>query len=119
MILVAAVGTEIGTRQAFEIAENFILQMLKTLKHSGSTEGTAVLAAEESLKTNSKVAVEVDAERLFCLLLDRLMALLQRAGSRQPLRSLALGLWVYEPSRCSRGRPLLLWLAPFRANHIE
>jgi len=34
----------------------------------------AAPAAEESLTTNSKVAVEVDAERLFRLLLDWLTA---------------------------------------------
>ena len=51
--------------------------------------------------------------------LDWLTALIQWAGSRHPLRSLALGLWVYEPSRCSRGRRLPPWLAPLRANHIE
>src|ERR1700722_9031952 len=51
--------------------------------------------------------------------LDCLTALLQWAGSRHPPRSLALSLSEYEPSRCSRGRRLPPWLAPFRANHIE
>jgi pyrimidine-specific ribonucleoside hydrolase len=37
-------------------------------------EGTAVLATEESFKPNAKVAVEVDAERFFRLLLGRLTA---------------------------------------------
>jgi len=106
MRLIGEVGIETGTRQAFEIAEK-ILQMLQT-KHSGKAQRDSGTCGGRIAHNEFESCAEVRCARLWTGLR------LYLSGREVDTR---FDRWHWVCGYMNL-RDVVLWLAPFRVNHI-